>query len=284
MSTEIEKFKELEGGLCAQVLTWKIASREDRTAAEDALSLVRGLKKEADRIFDPLIKATNAAHDEAIKLKRTQASDPIASADRHLTTILKADDAEQERLKAEAERKAKEEAARKDQLMLAEEYEKQGDHEMVQVILESLPGLARAAADELLTKRERIRLEAEQLELAEQAEAAGATEEAEAIVSAPVEVKAVPVLPPPAPVQAPAPVAPSAAPSSVSSRDNWKAEVVDLAALVRAVATGEAALRFVQASSSNLNDWARQIREEKVIHGVKIYNDPIYATNARGGR
>lgn len=280
MSTEIEKFTELEGGLCAQVLTWKITCREERVAAEDAYNLLRALEKKADEIFDPSIKSSHKAHTDAVALKKSLAGDPISRAKAHVVSILKEDDREQERLRAEAETKARHEAAVLDQEMLATAAIDAGDFEMAKAIEAGKAEDARAVAEELATKRERERLEAEQLALAEQAEAAGATEEAEAIVSAPVKVASVPALPPPAPVAAP--VVASAAPSSVQFRDNWKAEVVDLRALVRAVATGEAALRFLQASSTNLNDWARQVREEKMMHGVKIYNDPTPAT--RGGR
>jgi hypothetical protein len=200
------QFRQVEGGLCARVLGWLVRSPEERTAAADALSLVRGLARKADEIFDPSIKAAHDAHKAALKLKQDLAGGPIKAADSHLVAILSGWDAAQAKIREEAERKAREDAAKLDQEQLATAAECEGHDDMAKAIRAVHPSLARATAEEWALRKERARLEEEQLKLAAEAEAAGATEAAEAIVAAPVVVQSAPILPAAPVVRSVAPV------------------------------------------------------------------------------
>ena len=100
--------------------------------------------------------------------------------------------------------------------------------------------------------------EDEALAMAEQAEAAGDHEIAEAIIAAPVA----------APVVRVAPTAPK--PSRLTAgRSVWSAEVVDLMALVKAVAAGLQPITLIEPNMTALNGRAREAESALAIPGVR---------------
>lgn len=112
--------------------------------------------------------------------------------------------------------------------------------------------------------------EEERLRAAIVAEEAGATdEEVQTIVSAPVAVVAAPVEPT------------YVKTSGVSKRDNWKAKVTDLHALVKAVAKDKSLLSYLEPNDSALNARAKADRQTLNIPGVVVYNDSIISGRAR---
>lgn len=70
-----------------------------------------------------------------------------------------------------------------------------------------------------------------------------------------------------------APARPAAA--GVSYRDNWKAEVTDLMALVQAVAGGKAPIDYLLPNATVLNALAKGKKETMAIPGVKAWNDRV---------
>lgn len=62
-----------------------------------------------------------------------------------------------------------------------------------------------------------------------------------------------------------------------SFRETWSAEVVDLMALVKAVAAGTQPLAYLQANMQALNSAARMFKGTMPIPGVRIYSDVIIA-------
>lgn len=100
-----------------------------------------------------------------------------------------------------------------------------------------------------LQEEARKRAEEEALQAALEAEAAGEKEEAAAIINEPVYVPSVKVA--------------SSIPKSKEShiRETWSAEVTDLSALIRAVASGKVGLQAIEANMSFLNTQARHYRE-----------------------
>jgi hypothetical protein len=88
-------------------------------------------------------------------------------------------------------------------------------------------------------------------------EAAGAPEAADAVLDLPPEPVAVFV----------APSVPKIAGQSVSER--WHAEVVDLLALVKAVAEGRAAITFLEPNMPALNKQAQSLKRAMNLPGVK---------------
>lgn len=112
--------------------------------------------------------------------------------------------------------------------------------------------------------------EEERLRIATLAEESGATEEeVNAIVDAPVTV----VAPPVEPTYQKA--------SGVSTRENWKARVVDVKKLCAAVAKGTVPVTYVLPNESVLNARAKADRQTLNIPGVVPFNDPIVSGRTR---
>jgi hypothetical protein len=105
------------------------------------------------------------------------------------------------------------------------------------------------------------------------ADAAGKKAEADRILEA---VKPPPPPPAPPPPPPPVQVAPlRSAATGVSYRDNWKADVIDLMALVKAVSSGQAPLDYLLPNSQILNALAKSKKETMAVPGVKSWNDRI---------
>lgn len=118
--------------------------------------------------------------------------------------------------------------------------------------------------EERKQQEEQLRLaETEAVETAAALEREGRNEEAEAIISTPVDV---------------APVSVASNVPRVSGvtkpRDNWKAEVTSLMLLVKAVAEGKVPLQMVQVNQSALDSMARTLKTELRYPGVKVTNNP----------
>jgi hypothetical protein len=104
-----------------------------------------------------------------------------------------------------------------------------------------------------------------QLKAAEDLQAAGLTNAATAILGAPVVI-------PKVAIEAPAKA------DGVYYTDRYSAEVVDLMALVKAVAEGKAPLSAVCANDTYIGQWARMSKGTESLPGVKVLKE------ARQGR
>lgn len=112
--------------------------------------------------------------------------------------------------------------------------------------------------------------EEERLRIATLAEESGATDdEVTAIIDAPVIAVAAPVEP--TYLRA----------SGVSSRENWKARVVDVKKLCAAIAKGTVPITYVLPNESVLNARAKADKATLNIPGVVAYNDPIISGRSR---
>lgn len=112
--------------------------------------------------------------------------------------------------------------------------------------------------------------EEERLRAAIVAEESGANEqEVAAIVDAPVAVVAAPVAPTYAKV------------SGISKRDNWKAKVTDLKALVKAVAAGKVPIEYILPNEQALNARAKADKQTLNIPGVVAWNDSVISGRSR---
>lgn len=118
----------------------------------------------------------------------------------------------------------------------------------------------------------RKRDEDEALAKAMKAEEAGNKAKADAILET-IQPTPPPAPPPPPPPVQVAPLRPAAA--GVSYRDNWKAEVVDLMALVKAVASGQASIDYLMPNNAMLNSLAKSKKETMAVPGVKAWNDRV---------
>ena len=119
-----------------------------------------------------------------------------------------------------------------------------------------------------LDKKAREDAEATRLAEAEALEAQGNTEQADAVLEAPII---------PEPV---APVAPIAKVQGLSGRKTYSAEVTDMVALCKAIGDGSQPHNLVTANSTALNGMARALKSNLNIPGVKVVTKT--STSARG--
>ena len=231
----------------------------DQASLEEAVEDRAEIKRRLARInelrdgngTDGIVSAIHFAWKNAVaRFERLRG--PYIEADKAYSRAMGAYEQEQARLRHEAEERARRERER----LEAEER-------------------ARVVAEQA-----RLRKEEEDRRLAEAsvAEARGDTETAERIIAAPIETPTVA----PRPVFVPvAPVAPKPAAEGLSFRDNWTAEVTDLALLVKAIARGEAAITLVVANQPALNGMARSLRGALALPGVRAVNERIAAQRTR---
>ena len=124
---------------------------------------------------------------------------------------------------------------------------------------------ARAAEERRKAEEEaRKKAEEEALARAQELQDMGMNEAAEEAISQPVVIEKVTVA---EPVRA----------GGESFRETWKAEVVDLMALVKAVAAGTQPLAYLEANMPVLNKAASMFKGSVQIPGVKIVSDTIIA-------
>lgn len=211
--------------------------------AGESLKLIAAYIKRVGELMDPLVASAHQHHQLTLR-QRAGLLQPAEAVKRALGRGMDAWDREQTRLVQEAERERREEQER----LQREENE-------------------RAAA-------ERRRLEEEAQRRAEEdaaeAERDGDPERADRILIEPVLIELPPprvVFVPPASVAAPPRI------EGVGFRPNWKAEVTDLMALVKAVAAGEQPLTYLLPNDVALNGVARALKEHMRVPGVEAKND-----------
>lgn len=128
---------------------------------------------------------------------------------------------------------------------------------------------ARVEADQrAAVEAARKAAEDRQLAMAEEAESFGMDDVADAIL----DDKPVPVV---------APVAPVAPIAGVAARTTYRAEVVDLLALVRYVAANPSQIGLLAANAAALNGLARALKNTLTIPGVRVVAEESVAVRAR---
>jgi hypothetical protein len=114
-------------------------------------------------------------------------------------------------------------------------------------------------------ERAREEAEARRLQEAEELAALGMTEAANAALDAPLDIR---------PSAPPRSAEPERA-GGVSYRENWKAGVVDLTALVKAVAEGTMPVTCLKPDMTELNRLAKVFRNTRQIPGVRQYAETV---------
>lgn len=147
-----------------------------------------------------------------------------------------------ERKRLEAERKAQEEALRKQQEAMRRQQEE----------------AERKAKEAAASGDTTAAVEAEA-----QAQAIAATAEAVAHMA-------------PAVTAAPAKIA------GVSTREDWKCELVDLMTLVKAVAAGEASIELLEFNQKEANKRAKALKQEFKVPGLRAYAEQVMSARAKG--
>jgi hypothetical protein len=221
----------------------------DQPSYDRAAEMLKGVTLVLDKIdktIDPEIDRWNKGHKAAIALKR-QLQGALPAAKESLKYGIAKWDVEQQRLHREAEMKAQAEARR-----LAAEQE-----------------AARQEQERQRLAAEAARDQEARLNLAIHAEDMGApAETVTEIMETPIlETQARPQTPAPVPVPVMQPRYKPAA--GVSTAQRWRAEVVDLKELCRAVAAGLASIEYIQANLTALNQSARALKSTLNVPGVK---------------
>ena len=209
------------------------------TAANQVFLDIKGLRKKIEDTFSPIISAAHRTHQEAIA-QRKKIEEPLIVAERYLNGQVTSYHQEIEKKRREEEEIARQEAVKAE--------------------------MARRKAEE----DDRIRQAAE-------LEAAGATEEAEALVNETVEENQKPIE-----VYIPPPPTPKVELEGATVKTYWQAEVTDLRALCRAVADGKAAIACVEPNMTVLNAQARTLKKEMAIPGVRAV--PTSSLSSTGKR
>lgn len=125
------------------------------------------------------------------------------------------------------------------------------------------------AAQRAAAEAARKEAEAKQIANAVEAEAFGMDDVAEAIIDGP------------APIHVVAPVAPPPKVEGVSTRKTYRAEVVDLAALVRHVAANPVHAALILPNETALNAMARTLKDAFQIPGVRVVAEESVAVRTR---
>jgi hypothetical protein len=217
--------------------------------AGEHLKSVKEYQRRVHDVFDPVVAAAFAAHRVAVEQRKSLLVH--ANSAEH---TLKQRMAHFEQEQARRRREAEEAAARERERLEREERE-------------------RVAIEE-----QRLRREAEERRLVEAvaAEASGDRTRAEALLEAPVLVAS--VVPRPVFVAA-TPVAPPRL-DGISFREQWSAEVVSLAELVQAVASGRAPITLLKPDEVALNAMARALKGAMAVPGVRVRSERIAAVRS----
>lgn len=235
--------------------------RSNQEASNIVLRIKNQIKKVSE-FFDPMVDGPYQAYKTNYN-RRAVVLDPLKEAEEIIKKKSKAWLIEQQRKQEEAERKAAEEARKEEerQRKIKEDQER---------VWREKEEKAKAEAERLekeiaKAKNETAKAKAEEAAAKARAEAAKAAAKAEErrLEAESVFVAAKPI----------EPVFQKA--SGQSLRDNWKAEVVDLMALVKAVAAGRAPISFLQANMKALNDQASSTKDIRKFDGVRFYNDQV---------
>jgi len=129
-----------------------ISNDEDLAVAGAMLVSIKGIQKQINACFDPIIKKAHSAHKEAVAQKKT-AGKPLARAESIIKPKIAEYSAGQERIRKEEElRIQREEAERvrkieEERLKKAEELEENGDAEAAEAVL-SEPAPAAVVAEQ----------------------------------------------------------------------------------------------------------------------------------------
>lgn len=127
----------------------------------------------------------------------------------------------------------------------------------------------KAAAAAAVTSK--AAMEEDRIFIAHSLEQSGRGQEAMAVLSQPI------VAPPPTVSWSPVPVS-----KGTSFKENWKMRIVDLPALIKAVAEGRAPENLILANESALNGIAKALKASAKVDGVEFYKET--ATAVRSGK
>ena len=235
-----------EQQLQTQALTWPEQAQAitvaDQQTYDQATDLLKGaalLEKEIKNHYGPLKQAAHEAHKKITAAEKT-ILEPVQRAGTILRGSIGKYVQEQERIRREAERAAREEAIRLERERLAEEAR--------------------------VCEERRRKDEEERLAAATEAESFGASEDEinHILESEPAEEE---YIPPPQIIIPKVQTYQKAA--GMSTRETWHAEITSIRVLAYAIGTGNAALNLILPNMAALNGLARSLKGAMNVPGVK---------------
>ncbi len=209
--------------------------------ANDVFLTIRALRKKIAAVFDPMEKAAKEAKQKAEESRKTIVAErekveaPLIVAEKYLNGQVTDYKREQDRIRAEEEEKNRLEAIK----IEAERRQKEEDERLAQ---------------------------------AAELEAAGAKEEAEALIVEAIEEKEKPIK-----VYIPPPSTPKVELNGMAMVTTWHAEVTNLKELCLAIGQERCPVAYVDANMPALNKQAISLKGEMKIPGVK----PMSETKSR---
>ena len=238
----------------AEAALIKVVDQATLNAVGDRLAVNKALQKEAIAVFKPIKQKMDAAKQEVLDQEK-RVMGPLQQEERLLKLASDTFLAEQERI----------ERARQEQLRIAREAEER--RLLAQAEMEAKQ--REAEADAILQAEHEQEIE----RALESLPADTPREVIEAICNAPAPEPVhiaidVPILPP-IPKEAPAILLPK----GMSRRKTYRAEVVNLTLLCRAIAEGKAPTSYVTANMTALNARARADELSMAVPGVKAVED-----------
>lgn len=239
MNTETTALEENATELVTLSASHHVHDAASFAAAGEMLKTVALYVKKVGEVMDPIVEANHRAHKVAVA-QREALLRPATTAKKLLGERMATWEQEQAQLRREAEA-----AAQRERERLESEARAQAETEQRR-----------------LAKEEEDRRLEEAAALEAQGDRVGAAKLIEQPVAAPI-VTPAPVYQPRPPVAAPPKV------EGVGFRDVWTAEVIDLLALVRAVAAGQAPITLLQVNTTALNGMARSLKGAMNVPGVR---------------
>lgn len=258
-SPELKKLGDNTNTLLAAAIAFVVRTEDDYQLAAENLKAVKAEARRIETERMGMTRPLDAAKKTIMDHFRPWET-ALSQAETAWKQSMGAYQAEQRRLREEAERRAAE-AARKERERLAAEAAKR--EEAARKERERAEAKARELEEAGKTERAAaLRVRAEERAVATESDAQALQLAAMTMPTAPV-------------VHMPAPKA-----AGVSSRTIWKHEVTDLRALARAVADGIVPPTAILPNDSYLGQRARADKEHTNIPGVRVFSDTSVAVRA----
>lgn len=115
-----------------------ISTSEDYTVAGELFTTIKGVMKQVDESFDPIIQKAHQAHKEAVAQKK-KIYEPLETVSRHVKKVMGDYDTEQERIRKAEEARLQEIARKQEEerkLQEAVAAEQSGDKQEAEAIME----------------------------------------------------------------------------------------------------------------------------------------------------
>lgn len=244
--TQIEQVRNEVMPISDQALVIRVIDQPTLVKANDFFLIIRQMRKKIGDVFDPIIEAAkeakrkaDAARAEAVRQKE-KIEEPLLRAEAFLNGQITDYKREQDRKREEEQEQLRQQAIKQEM----ERRKKEEEDRLVQ---------------------------------AAELEAAGATEEAEALIAETVEENEKPI-----DVYIPPPETQKVELEGMATVTTWHAEVTDLKALCLAVGQGRCPLAYVEPNMPALNSQATHLKKEMRIPGVKAV--PETKSRATGKR